>query len=183
MNYLGIPIFFNTLLVNKNYDIFYEFLDKQIKKYNGTYSTRIIGRNWMIHSNDVKFIEHFLKTNFDNYEKGDDFRNALSDFLGKGIFVEDGHIWVNQRKNYSKLFKKRILKSFIPLYHQKFESLSNILGNNIDQEIDVQKILLSFTLDIFCMYALVMILKVWKVMKMRYKKLLIQLTMVSIQDL
>jgi len=151
---IGIPIIFNTLSINNNYERFYDYVNDLAQKYNGTFSIRVLGKNLIIHSDEIKFIEHFMKTNFDNYEKGDEFRKAMSDFLGKGIFVEDGHIWYTQRKNYSKLFKKRTLKSFVPLYHRKFESLSTILENNLDQEIDVQKILMSFTLDTFCMYAL-----------------------------
>ncbi|CAM8895436.1 unnamed protein product [Rhodiola kirilowii] len=43
-------------------------------------------------------VEYMLKTNFDNYPKGEPFRAILGDLLGEGIFNVDGEGWRFQRK-------------------------------------------------------------------------------------
>ncbi|KAG6691003.1 hypothetical protein I3842_10G042400 [Carya illinoinensis] len=39
-------------------------------------------------------VEHMLKTNFENYPKGDCIITLLGDFLGRGIFNSDGELWM-----------------------------------------------------------------------------------------
>jgi len=43
-------------------------------------------------------VKHVLKDNFDNYVKGEAIHDALSEFLGDGIFVADGPMWKFHRK-------------------------------------------------------------------------------------
>lgn len=58
-------------------------------------------------------IEQMLKTNFENYPKGDRFIYHLEDFLGRGIFNSDGHLWKIQRKTASYEFNTKSLRSFV----------------------------------------------------------------------
>ncbi|KAF8043707.1 hypothetical protein BT93_A1885 [Corymbia citriodora subsp. variegata] len=58
-------------------------------------------------------VEHALKTNFENYPKGDKFIALLRDFLGKGIFNSDGELWLVQRKTASYEFNTRSLRQFV----------------------------------------------------------------------
>ncbi|KAJ3215203.1 hypothetical protein HK099_006461 [Clydaea vesicula] len=58
----------------------------------------------LIMTANVKNVEHILKTNFVNYEKGFLFRENLSCFLGSGIFTVDGSSWKSQRKIASHIF-------------------------------------------------------------------------------
>ncbi|KAJ7972069.1 putative Cytochrome P450 [Quillaja saponaria] len=58
-------------------------------------------------------VEHMLKTNFDNYPKGDLFTIPLHDFLGQGIFNIDGEPWKVQRKTASYGFNSKSLRNFV----------------------------------------------------------------------
>uniref|UniRef100_A0A0D9VRE0 Cytochrome P450 n=1 Tax=Leersia perrieri TaxID=77586 RepID=A0A0D9VRE0_9ORYZ len=58
-------------------------------------------------------VEHFLRTGFDNYPKGERFSSMLHDFLGRGIFNADGEAWRAQRKAASYEFNTRSLRAFV----------------------------------------------------------------------
>lgn len=58
-------------------------------------------------------VQHILKSKFDNYPKGDRFTYHLEDFLGRGIFNSDGHLWKIQRKTASYEFNTKSLRSFV----------------------------------------------------------------------
>ena len=55
-------------------------------------------------------VKHVLKDNFETYEKGDEFRSVLGDFLGNGIFASDGAVWKHHRKVAVNMFSKRLLE-------------------------------------------------------------------------
>jgi cytochrome P450 len=54
-----------------------------------------------------------LKTDFENYPKGDHFIMLLEDFLGRGIFNSDGKLWKIQRKTVSHEFNTKSLRNFV----------------------------------------------------------------------
>ncbi|GLJ48930.1 hypothetical protein SUGI_1032290 [Cryptomeria japonica] len=58
-------------------------------------------------------VEHMLKTNFEDYPKGQRFTTILHDFLGRGIFNVDGDLWKMQRKTASYEFNTKSLRSFM----------------------------------------------------------------------
>lgn len=60
-----------------------------------------------------KAVEHVLKTNFENYEKGHDFSSRFMIFLGNGIFNTDGYRWKTQRKTASHMFNARTMRDCI----------------------------------------------------------------------
>ena len=51
-------------------------------------------------------VKHVLKENFSNYVKGDNFQDALREFLGEGIFSSDGELWKHHRKVASQMFSR-----------------------------------------------------------------------------
>ncbi|KEH38188.1 cytochrome P450 family 94 protein, putative [Medicago truncatula] len=61
----------------------------------GTVHLHVLGN--VITSNPSN-VEHILKNNFLNYQKGKQSFSILGDLLGKGIFVADGQQWKFQRK-------------------------------------------------------------------------------------
>ncbi|KAG0358150.1 cytochrome P450-dit2, partial [Podila minutissima] len=70
-----------------------------------------VGRiHWV---NNPRFMEHILKTNFDNYVKGDFFRRQLADILGNGIFVSDGAEWRFHRKTAANIFATRLYRDLV----------------------------------------------------------------------
>ncbi|KAJ3392645.1 hypothetical protein HDU92_008279 [Lobulomyces angularis] len=107
----------------------------------------------LIMTANVKNVEHILKTNFVNYEKGFLFRENLSCFLGSGIFTVDGSSWKSQRKIASHIFT---VKNFKNIFNQVFTEESEILLNYLekktfskDSTVDISKLFFSFTLDSF----------------------------------
>ncbi|XP_055809358.1 cytochrome P450 CYP94D108-like [Solanum dulcamara] len=58
-------------------------------------------------------VEHMLKANFENFDKGARFYTRLEDFLGDGIFNVDGESWRIQRKSASYEFSTRSLRNFV----------------------------------------------------------------------
>lgn len=83
------------------------------RQYGGTYNTRVLGEDqvclivivsnqWsltgsithgQIISSDPKVIKHVLIDDFDNFVKGQKFKERAQDFLGDGIFNSDGDNW------------------------------------------------------------------------------------------
>merc|ERR1712232_509937 len=95
----------------KGYTIHDEMTDLH-KKLGKTFAYHVCGQAFVA-TTDPKVIEHFLKTNFDNYVKGDAFRKPFTDLLGDGIFNVDGHLWYHQRKISSRMFTKKQFESHI----------------------------------------------------------------------
>merc|ERR1712137_1508911 len=61
-----------------------------------------------------KNVEYILKTNFENYVKGEDyFISRMRDLLGNGIFNADGSAWYHQRKTASQMFTHKKLTNHI----------------------------------------------------------------------
>ncbi|KAL5743238.1 hypothetical protein ACOSQ2_026354 [Xanthoceras sorbifolium] len=102
-------------------------------------------------------VEHILKTNFENYPKGERFIRHLEDFLGQGIFNSDGELWKVQRKTASYEFNTRSLRSFV-MENVSFE-ISNRLVPTLtkaiksEQLLDLQDVLERFAFDNICKVA------------------------------
>ncbi|XP_051138642.1 cytochrome P450 CYP94D108-like [Andrographis paniculata] len=102
-------------------------------------------------------VEHMLKTNFENYPKGERFRILLQDLLGTGIFNADGEMWRFQRKTASYEFNTKSLRNFA------MENVTSELRNRLipllqsaatsARVLDVQDILERFAFDNICKLA------------------------------
>jgi len=103
---------------------------------------------------DAKVIEHFLKTRFDNYPKGEKFLSALQDFIGSGIFNSDGDRWKSQRKTASLEFKTKTIRSFImsnvriDVVDRLLPLLSSASANG--RTFDLQEVLFRLAFDNVC---------------------------------
>ncbi|PKU86821.1 Cytochrome P450 94A1 [Dendrobium catenatum] len=102
-------------------------------------------------------VEHMLKSHFDNYPKGDDFRAILHDFLGRGIFNSDGALWRLQRKTASFEFNTRSLRFFVhrTVGHEISTRLIPFLHRAAEAggSIDLQDALERFAFDNICKVA------------------------------
>ncbi|GLT34153.1 hypothetical protein SLA2020_086880 [Shorea laevis] len=102
-------------------------------------------------------VEHVLKTNFENYPKGQQFILLLQDFLGKGIFNSDGELWKLQRKTASYEFNTKSLRIFImenvrvELYTRLIPILTEAVQSHRIH--DLQDILERFAFDYICKLA------------------------------
>ncbi|XP_062111873.1 cytochrome P450 CYP94D108-like [Humulus lupulus] len=102
-------------------------------------------------------VEHMLKTNFENYPKGDQFISLLDDFLGRGIFNSDGELWHVQRKTASYEFNTKSLRNFI-LQNVVVEIKTRLVpvlekASELGQVLDIQDVLERFAFDNVCKLA------------------------------
>lgn len=117
---------------------------------------RSLGR-WIIITANPANVQHLLKTNFHNYEKGDFFKVALRDFLGDGIFNSDGQTWKFQRQVASHEFNTKSLRKFVETVvdSELSDRLIPILRKAAKEKtvIDFQDILQRFAFDNVCKIA------------------------------
>jgi cytochrome P450 len=106
-------------------------------------------------------VEHMLKTNFENYEKGAFFRDVFQDFLGEGIFLVDGHKWVQQRKTAARIFSRRQFREcMLGVFTRHSRTLSGVLrqaaraDTAAGRTVDLHQLFHGFTLDAFCEIAM-----------------------------
>jgi cytochrome P450 len=102
-------------------------------------------------------VEYILKTNFENYPKGDRFINLLEDFLGRGIFNSDGELWRVQRKTASYEFNTKSLRNFV-MENVEVEISTRLVpilakASKTKQVLDLQDILERFAFDNICKVA------------------------------
>ncbi|KAK9194351.1 hypothetical protein WN944_005056 [Citrus x changshan-huyou] len=102
-------------------------------------------------------VEHILKTNFENYPKGQRFVTLLEDFLGRGIFISEGELWKVQRKTSSYEFNTKSFRNFV-MHDIRFETLSRFVptlakASKNGQLVDLQDILQRYTFDNICKVA------------------------------
>ncbi|XP_045790593.1 cytochrome P450 704B1-like [Trifolium pratense] len=98
-------------------------------------------------------VEHVLKTNFNNYPKGEVYHSYMEVLLGHGIFNVDGELWKKQRKTASLEFASRNLRDFSTKVFKEYAlKLSSILNqaSYLNQQIDMQELLMRMTLDSIC---------------------------------
>ncbi|KAG0519782.1 hypothetical protein BDA96_08G016500 [Sorghum bicolor] len=102
-------------------------------------------------------VEHVLRANFANYPKGDRATAMLRDFLGAGLFNSDGEQWLWQRKNASREFSSRSLRSFVVdvVSDEVAGRLLPLLRSAADGRVvlDLQDVLERFAFDTICMVA------------------------------
>ncbi|XP_058107353.1 cytochrome P450 CYP94D108-like [Magnolia sinica] len=122
-----------------------------------TVTYRRLGKVGEVITADPKNVEHVLKTNFDNYPKGDLFISLLEDFLGRGIFNSDGDLWKVQRKTASFEFNTKSLRNFsvdtvhFEIQHRLLPLLKKSSENG--ETVDLQDILERFAFDNICKVA------------------------------
>jgi len=96
---------------------------------------------------DPKSVEYILKTNFENFVKGDWFNTKIYELFGNGIFAVDGLQWKRQRQTASHLFKVKELRNMVNIFSDHGHKLLKILQSKIGEELDFQDIFARVTLD------------------------------------
>ncbi|KAK4371938.1 hypothetical protein RND71_007322 [Anisodus tanguticus] len=103
-----------------------------------------------IYTSDPANVEYILKTNFDNYGKGEYNYGNLKDLLGDGIFTVDGDKWRGQRKLSSHEFSTRVLRDFSSVVFRKnVAKLAHIMSEAVKSNkiVDIQDLFMKATLD------------------------------------
>nr|GMC86923.1 cytochrome P450 704C1-like isoform X2 [Ipomoea batatas] len=94
-----------------------------------------------VYTVDPVNVEYILKTNFENYGKGEYNNSILKDLLGDGIFTVDGEKWREQRKVSSHEFSTRVLRDYSSVVFRKSAAtLARILSEaaNKEESVDMQ---------------------------------------------
>ncbi|KAJ6965495.1 cytochrome P450 94B3 [Populus alba x Populus x berolinensis] len=110
-----------------------------------------LGARRTIVTANPKNVEYMLKTNFNNFPKGQPFTEILGDFLGYGIFNVDGELWRAQRKFASHEFSAKSLREFfmITLEEEVEKGLLPILESLAvtAEVVDLQELLRRFAFN------------------------------------
>ena len=132
-------------------------IDKRIVKY-GQVHRLYIPNTWLKLQRWVcvfkeEDIQYILKTNFDNYIKGNEQYTIFKDLLGDGIFNTDGEKWKQQRKisshNFSQCNMRTFMTNIFINYSSRFNKSISIYAEQ-DKEIDLQLLFKRLTFDIIC---------------------------------
>jgi fatty acid omega-hydroxylase len=136
----------------------------------------------VLYTADPRNVEHVLRTNFGNYPKGPEFMDAFRDLLGDGIFNADGDLWRMQRKASSLHLHSRACRQFTdalvlesvekkllpalallmrPSMNSRLDTDTDTGDGDgdgfgtvpVDAVVDLQDLMLRFTLDTICMVA------------------------------
>ncbi|PON90373.1 Cytochrome P450, E-class, group I [Trema orientale] len=133
------------------------FTETLVKTPTNTAVTRRFGNIRGVVTANPKNVEHVLKTNFENYPKGNGFVSVLGNFLGRGIFNSDGEIWKVQRKTASYEFNTKSLRNFVmedvvvELETRLIPTLEK--ASETERVMDLQDVLERFAFDNICKLA------------------------------
>ncbi|XVF22678.1 hypothetical protein REPUB_Repub12eG0191700 [Reevesia pubescens] len=131
-----------------NFNTVHHYMTDLARKYR-TYRLRSPFRS-EIYTSEPANVEYILKTNFDNYGKGQYNYSLLNDLLGDGIFTVDGDKWRQQRKVSSHEFSTKVLRDFSSVVFRKsVAKLANIVSEaaNSSEIMDIQDLFMKSTLD------------------------------------
>lgn len=147
------------------YDSFLDYIWEsfQLMEKRGiqTFGVRVGFIPPFVFTNNVENIQHILRDNFENYQKGPVMKSRFRDLLGDGIFNADGALWRLHRKTSAHLFTANSFKSTIlRIFNVHCSKLVCFLKARIDEvssstsssssagiTIDIHSILHSLTLD------------------------------------
>ncbi|KAF5747918.1 cytochrome P450 94A1-like [Tripterygium wilfordii] len=128
---------------------------------NAPNNTAVLYRPSRIHSiitANPDVVEYILKTNFENYPKGENqFIIFLKDFLGRGIFNSNGDLWKFQRKTSLHEFNTKSLRKFC-VENAGIEISTRLIpmiakAGETGQVLDLQDMLERFAFDSICKLA------------------------------
>ncbi|MBA0854959.1 hypothetical protein Goshw_007125 [Gossypium schwendimanii] len=138
----------------------YNWGTRVLIKAGGTFHYRgmWMGGAYGIVTTDPSNIEYMLKTNFQNFPKGNYYRERFRDLLGDGIFNADNESWMEKRQlakheMHSSRFMEHSFKTMQDLVHKKLLILLQKMSIS-GQCFDLQEVLLRLTFDNICTVAL-----------------------------
>lgn len=107
------PIIGSSLYIARFAHVMLDLLLEKCEEHGGKFQFKVPGQPFYACITDPECVKHVLQDNFDNYEKGDFFRDRFFDLLGMGIFDVDGAEWRFQRKTASHIFTRNELRGFM----------------------------------------------------------------------
>ncbi|XP_024535245.1 cytochrome P450 704B1 [Selaginella moellendorffii] len=149
----GLPLIGHTVEVLANYHrIFDLLLEKFQSQGTSTVPLWIPGQSYVF-TVDPANVEYILKTRFQNFPKGERFREKFQPLLGAGIFNADGAAWKSQRKTASFEFASRVLREWSgSVFRDHALELARIVRAAASNKtsLEMQDLFLRMTLDTIC---------------------------------
>ena len=148
---------FFAILANQDRQLQW-FSDILLDSPSATFVLRRSYSKRQVFSGDPAVVQHILKSNFQNYGKGETFHSGLTDFLGHGIFNLDGdESWKFQRQVASHEFNTKSLRKFVETVvdTELSDRLIPILSSAAKDGtvLDFQNIIQRFAFDNICRIA------------------------------
>ncbi|XP_037419662.1 cytochrome P450 704B1-like [Triticum dicoccoides] len=145
------PVIGATLEQLRNYYRMHDWLVEYLSKHR-TVTVDMPFTSYTYIADPVN-VEHVLKTNFNNYPKGEVYRSYMDVLLGDGIFNADGELWRKQRKTASFEFASKNLRDFSTIVFREYSlKLCSILSQacKAGKVVDMQELYMRMTLDSIC---------------------------------
>lgn len=145
--------------ITQNWERFPEALTEAFQGYHsrtiaGRVPRLVVPSGWAIYTAAPENVQHMLKNNFENYEKGQKIHDLYQELLGDGIFATDGAVWKYHRKFHSHLFSKNLLRATAKVTLSQLKILEEIFSQRGHQGVDVQSLFFQMTFDTTCYVAL-----------------------------
>ncbi|KAJ3110160.1 hypothetical protein HDU96_006865 [Phlyctochytrium bullatum] len=148
------PVLGSLAEILGDYDHRYDTMTRWANELGPTWTIAagVVPRIPIIMTVDPAVVEYILKTNFENYEKGERIHRLLYPLLGDGIFTTDGQQWKWQRKVSSHIFSGRNFRDVVERsIHAGIDKLVAVLTTQAatSTPFDLHKYLHCLTMDTF----------------------------------
>ncbi|KAF3794222.1 Cytochrome P450 704C1 [Nymphaea thermarum] len=138
---------------------FYDWITGRLAAAGGTirFKGPIFYRTNVVMTCDPRNMEHILRTNFENFPKGEDFQDIFHDLFGDGLANADAESWNFQRKLahnkiHSKDFRQFSLKNTRDIVKTQLVPLLRQWARQ-NSVLDIQDVFSRFTYDTACVAA------------------------------
>ncbi|EJD03501.1 CYP63 cytochrome P450 monooxygenase-like protein [Fomitiporia mediterranea MF3/22] len=124
-----------------------DFLLIHIKDLGWTFNWRIFGMDDIV-TVEPEHIKAILATEFDNFERGDTFKDVMQSVLGDGVFNADGDMWKFHRSMTRPFFSRDRISHFEIFGRHADEAVALLNARMREgQAVDIQDLVGRFTLD------------------------------------
>eukprot|EP00911_Craspedida_sp_UC1_P000821 UC1_evm2s630 len=147
------PILGHSLVVYRETSRLLDYIWEECKLHDdGPFQFKVLGQPPFVVITDPADVQHMLADNFDNYVKGELFRDKFYELLGDGIFDVDGPEWQYQRKVAARIFTRRELQGFMSEVFQDhvdkaMTKLDEAAADAPNTIVDLQDIFFRYTLE------------------------------------
>ncbi|OWZ03332.1 hypothetical protein PHMEG_00024955 [Phytophthora megakarya] len=136
-----------------NADRFLDWLLELSESRDGKpFMLHLLGRSDLLIDAVPEHHEQILKTQFDNFIKGDQFYEMLVDVAGPNVVIIEGERWKYQRKVLVSIFSSRVLREhMMPIVKKHTRVLLDIFEEAAVQgnTLEINELMHHFTLDSF----------------------------------
>ncbi|KAJ7938149.1 cytochrome P450 monooxygenase [Mycena leptocephala] len=123
----------------------YDAVEPMIRRYGTTFNMRILGEDRIVTS-DPAHIQRMFATDFQGWEKGDNFRRSMGAIFGLGVFTSDGEMWKFHRQMTRPFFSRDRISN-LDIFSRHSEDALGIIRSTQGVAFDYQDIVFRFTLD------------------------------------